>query len=54
MEIVHVNRILMQLRGHNLISFRSSQLIIHDWEGLQKAAHFDPRYLHQNPWTKAA
>jgi CRP-like cAMP-binding protein len=50
---VHVNRTLMDLRKANLVSFRSSRLTIHDWEGLQRAAHFDPRYLHQQRWKSA-
>jgi CRP-like cAMP-binding protein len=50
---VHVNRTLMEMRKAKLISFRSSRLTIHDWEGLQRAAHFDPRYLHQDLWKAA-
>jgi CRP-like cAMP-binding protein len=53
MTPVHVNRTLMQLRADRLVSFRSSKLTIHDWEGLQRAAHFDPRYLHQDLWNAA-
>ena len=43
---IHVNRMLRQLREQKLMTFRGSQVEIHDWERLQRAADFDPSYLH--------
>jgi CRP-like cAMP-binding protein len=43
---VHVNRTIRDLKGAGLISLRSRRLTVHDWNGLQAAAEFDPTYLH--------
>jgi CRP-like cAMP-binding protein len=43
---VHVNRMLKQLRDDDLASFRGGEVVIHDWEGLQRVAEFDPAYLY--------
>ncbi len=43
---VHVNRMLRQLREQELMTFRSGEVVIHDWERLAKVAEFDPVYLH--------
>ncbi|KLK90774.1 Crp/Fnr family transcriptional regulator [Microvirga vignae] len=43
---VHVNRVLQELRGENLISLSGSSLKVLDWEGLQEAGEFDATYLH--------
>jgi CRP-like cAMP-binding protein len=43
---VHVNRMLKELRDAGLVTFRGSEVVIHDWEGLQKAAEFSPSYLY--------
>ncbi|PVE23933.1 Crp/Fnr family transcriptional regulator [Microvirga sp. KLBC 81] len=43
---VHVNRVLQELRGENLISWRGETLQVLDWEGLKQAGEFDPTYLH--------
>jgi CRP-like cAMP-binding protein len=43
---VHVNRVLQELRGENLISLRGGALKVLDWGGLQSASEFDPPYLH--------
>ncbi len=43
---VHVNRVLQDLRGENLITLRGGSLKVLDWEGLQRAGEFDPTYLH--------
>lgn len=43
---VHVNRMLKQLRDEGLVTFRSSEVIIHDWEGLQRAAEFSSAFLY--------
>lgn len=46
LSVVHVNRVLQQLRGDGYISLKSGRLVIHDWEALAAAAGFDPTYLH--------
>jgi len=43
---VHVNRVLMVLRGAGLISLQGARLTIFDWVKLKKAGEFDPTYLH--------
>jgi CRP-like cAMP-binding protein len=43
---VHVNRVLQELRGKNLISWSGNTLKVLDWEALQTAGEFDPTYLH--------
>ena len=43
---VHVNRTLQRLRNEGLITFRSGLLTVLDMPGLQRAAGFDPSYLH--------
>ncbi len=43
---VHVNRVLKALKTAELVTLRNRRLIVHDWEGLQAAAEFDPTYLH--------
>jgi CRP-like cAMP-binding protein len=43
---VHVNRVLQELRGNELIVSRGRTLVILDWPGLERAGDFDPAYLH--------
>jgi CRP-like cAMP-binding protein len=43
---VHVNRMLRQLREQGLMTFRSGEVVIHDWARLARVAEFDPVYLH--------
>ncbi|WP_267427344.1 Crp/Fnr family transcriptional regulator [Methylobacterium sp. GC_Met_2] len=43
---VHVNRVLREMRAKGLITLQGHHLTVHDWEGLKKAAEFDPTYLH--------
>lgn len=43
---VHVNRTMRDLKAAGLITLRSRQLTVNDWEGLKAAAEFDPTYLH--------
>src|SRR4051794_3759646 len=43
---VHVNRMLRKLRNDELLTFRNGRVTIHDWDGLQRVAEFDPTYLH--------
>lgn len=43
---VHVNRMLRKLRDEKLLTFRGGEVLIHDWDRLQREAEFDPTYLH--------
>lgn len=43
---IHVNRMLKQLREEGLMTWRSGRVTIHDWEGLQRVAEFNPGYLY--------
>ena len=43
---IHVNRMLRQLREQKLLTFRSGQVVIQDWDRLQALSEFDPTYLH--------
>jgi CRP-like cAMP-binding protein len=43
---VHVNRVLQELRGENLITLNGGSLKVLNWEALKKVGEFDPTYLH--------
>ena len=43
---IHVNRMLKKLRDDGLMTFRSGEVVIHDWDGLARVAEFDPKYLY--------
>jgi CRP-like cAMP-binding protein len=43
---VHVNRVLQEMRGQELITLQSHRLVIEDWAALSRAGEFDPTYLH--------
>lgn len=45
---VHVNRVLQELRGENLISLRGGALKVLDWAGLKIAGEVDASYLHMS------
>ena len=45
-SMVHVNRVLQQLRSDGLISLRGNRLEVLDWEQLKQVGDFDPAYLH--------
>jgi CRP-like cAMP-binding protein len=45
LSLVHVNRTLREIRGHNLITWRSRAVKILDWDRLVEFAQFDPTYL---------
>ncbi len=45
---VHVNRMLRQLRGDGLMTFRNAVVEIHDLPGLERVAEFDRSYLFLN------
>jgi CRP-like cAMP-binding protein len=44
---VHVNRMLRELEEEGLIRRAGRTVAIDDWPGFQRAAGFDPAYLHQ-------
>jgi CRP-like cAMP-binding protein len=50
---VHVNRVLQRLRSDELIRFRHGLLTILDYGRLEKAAGFNPNYLHSERQTEA-
>lgn len=45
LSIVHVNRVLQELRARRLFTLKGSVLRLHDDEGLKALAEFDPDYL---------
>ena len=45
---VHVNRVLKDLREHNLLQFKSRRLTIPDVARLRAFCDFDPSYMHLN------
>jgi CRP-like cAMP-binding protein len=49
LSLVHVNRSLKRLREDGLITFRASEVRVHDWERLRSVAEFDPAYLQLRP-----
>ena len=44
--MVHVNRMLRDLRGQGLINLSQRQLTVLDWPALKRVADFDATYLH--------
>ena len=46
LSVVHVNRVLQQLRQEGLIELSQSRLDVRDWPALVRAGGFDPAYLH--------
>lgn len=46
MSTVHVNRVLQQLRGDNLLSWTGRDVEILNWDALRQFAEFDETYLH--------
>ena len=54
LSVVHVNRVLQELRAKRLIELRGRVLAVLDWDGLKHAAGFDPDYLHQRAAPAAA
>lgn len=46
LSTVHVNRVLQELRGEGLITWKGPTVTIHDLAGFRRLAEFDDRYLH--------
>lgn len=43
---VHTNRVLQQLKGRGLVTWRNRVVTIENWTGLAELAGFDPTYLN--------
>ena len=43
---VHVNRMLKKLRNDGIVTFRAGEVVIHDWDQLQRVAEFNLNYLY--------
>ena len=54
LSVVHVNRVLQELRAKWLVEARGNALVVLDWDGLRLAGGFDPEYLHQHATPAAA
>lgn len=46
LSLVHVNRVVQELRREGLITWSGRRIAILDWERLKALAEFDDRYLH--------
>jgi CRP-like cAMP-binding protein len=51
LSTVHVNRTMKSLSRDKLISYHNHSITVLNWQTLQKAAQFDPAYLHSPPRT---
>jgi CRP-like cAMP-binding protein len=47
LSVIHVNRVLRQLREQGLMTFGAHQVVIHDLAGLRALAQYDSGYLDQ-------
>jgi CRP-like cAMP-binding protein len=45
LSTVHVNRVLQEMRGKNLITLKGSNLLIRDWDELIRTSEFESTYL---------
>ena len=54
LSIVHVNRVLQELRAKALVEAHGEVLAVLDWDRLKQAGGFDPDYLHQGAMPAAA
>lgn len=48
LSVIHVNRVLRQLRERGLMTFLAHKVIIHDVAGLRALAQYDSGYLDQS------
>jgi CRP-like cAMP-binding protein len=46
LSVVHVNRVMQELRARALVSLGQGRLVIHDRAGLEAVGDFRPDYLH--------
>jgi CRP-like cAMP-binding protein len=49
LSVVHVNRVIRELRQEGLIEIGDRRLTILDWDALSALADFDEEYLHLSP-----
>lgn len=54
LSVVHVNRMLQQLRDDNLFTYRGNMFAIHNWNRLKEIAGFNPAYLKLSPSSNIA
>jgi CRP-like cAMP-binding protein len=50
-SLVHMNRVVQELRKEGLLDFERGWITIHDMERFRSLADFDPLYLHLSPLT---
>lgn len=48
LSTVHINRMVQELRGRNLLIWEGTSITLPDFDRLAGLAQFDPRYLHLN------
>jgi CRP-like cAMP-binding protein len=53
-SVVHVNRVLQELRKRDLIQLAQGSLTVLDWPRLKETGDFDPGYLHLGRAENAA
>jgi CRP-like cAMP-binding protein len=46
MSTVHINRSLQEIRGTELLTWEQKDIVIKDWDGLVRFAHFEGTYLN--------
>lgn len=46
LSVVHVNRVLQDLKAQNIVAFSNREAIVLDWQKLRGMAQFDGSYLH--------
>ncbi|HEY8575649.1 MAG TPA: helix-turn-helix domain-containing protein, partial [Devosia sp.] len=51
---VHANRAVQKLRARGEISWERDLVTIKDWDGLVRAAEFDPTYLRMPKTARAS
>ena len=51
LTVVHVNRVLRDLRAANIVELRHRRLTVHNWDRLRASAQFDGGYLHADAKT---
>ena len=54
LSVVHVNRMLQQLRFENVITYQGNTFAIHNWARLTQIAGFNPAYLHLGHYASFA
>lgn len=46
LSLVHVNRVIQELRSKGLLTWRGGEVVLQDFDGLATLAEFNPTYLH--------